>query len=224
MNGPRFDLVVFDFDGTLADTKLGIALATNAMLLAMQLPELPNETIYPLIGMSLRTSVGMLLEDAHPGQAATDAEIDRAVALYSELYPSVSQAHDKLFPGVREGLDQLVMAGVTMAIATSKSSRGIRRMMASLALEGYFQHWVADDMVTRKKPAPEMLDYLLGETGRLPASSLMVGDTSFDIEMGNEAGLVTCAVTYGVHPRARLVAAGAQHLADDFAGVTGLVL
>ncbi|MEO5355531.1 MAG: HAD-IA family hydrolase, partial [Magnetococcus sp. XQGC-1] len=127
-----------------------------------------------------------------------------------------------LFPGVRTVLETLHNANVEMAIATGKSMRGLQRTLREHNLNTFFHSLQTAD-VARSKPDPEMIENILRETGSNPKETLMVGDTTFDIEMGHQAGVITCAVTYGCHSRERLAQARPHHWLERMADLPALL-
>ena len=191
-------LVVFDVDGTLIDS---LAHIKQAMRLAFEhcgvaAPE--EGAVRSIIGLSLPQAMQRLA----PG--SSEAERDALVEAYKTSFQRSETTEVRvdapLFPGAREALDRLkARTDILLGVATGKSRRGLLRMMGVHALDGYFvTTQVADDHPS--KPHPSMLEQCLSDTGLAPQDAVIIGDTSFDMEMGRHAGFGTIGVRWGYHP------------------------
>lgn len=202
-------LVVFDVDGTLIDSQAHIL---GAMALAYEgqgLPMPPREAILNIVGLSLPQAFARLMPE---GDAAL---IDRLVEGYKSSFGTLRATDvSPLYPGAKAALDSLAVQGdVVLGVATGKSRRGLDHVLGAHALEGYFRTTqVADDHPS--KPHPSMLHACLSDTGT--TVGVMIGDTSFDIEMGRAAGFRTLGVAWGYHPVQDLERAGADRVIDSF--------
>ena len=210
--------LILDFDGTLADTQTCIVASTQATLHRLQLPAVEQEEIISRIGLPLRT---VLADGAHIPQGET---LDKAVDIFREVFDEISPSTTRLFPRVKETMMRLHADGTTLTIASGKSRRVLLQMLRDFGLHALVKAIVCDDDVTHKKPAPDMALLALSLTGTHPTEALVVGDTTFDIEMGRRAGCPTCGVTYGNHSRDTLKEAGADFLIDEFAQLREIVL
>lgn len=214
----RVRLVIFDFDGVLADTVEDLADAANAALLAGGRPAVPAERVRRFIGGGAAALVQRLLPDADP--VALAAATDRFKDEYARRY----DRHTVLFPGVKHVLQHLRDRDVLMAVATNKSETITRSLLAKTGIEGYFVTVVGPEAVTRRKPDPEALQVVLARVGAAASESLMVGDTEADILAGRQAGLTTCAVLYGYGSREEIDVAGPDFVIaaiDDLLSVLG---
>lgn len=209
----RLRLLVLDFDGTLADTAAGIVATMTATFGECGLPLPAAEAVRATIGLPLESSIARL------SGLPRGERLDHAVATYRRLFETIGTRAVTAFPHVVETLRRAYDRGITMAIATSRGSQSVRALCQQLGLAPYLSHYVAEDNVTNKKPAPDAVLLLLQQTGIRPEETLVVGDTSFDITMGHDAGCATCSVTYGNHTREQLAAADC--LIDDFAQLAG---
>lgn len=194
-----FDLIVFDWDGTLMDSVAKIVACFKAALADVGLPPLAEDQIRHIIGLGLAEALVALLPQV-------DAAIRERVAdRYREHFLHHDQTPMPLFPGVREGLEQLHRAGFRLAVATGKARRGLDRVFRETQLGSLFcVSRCADE--TCSKPDPRMLFDILAHTAVAPERALMIGDTTFDLAMATAAGVPSLAVSYGVHSRARLLA------------------
>ena len=199
-------LAVFDCDGTLVDSQHSIFACMEAAFVAAGLAAPAAEAVRRVVGLPLATSVARL----SPLLAAPECR--RIAELYKQAFTDMRSGKpvdEPLFPGVRELLDVLESDGVLLGVATGKGRRGLR---ITLERHGLLQRFVtlqtADD--APGKPHPEMLRRAMGETGAEPATTAMIGDTTYDILMALSAGTAAIGVAWGYHPAAELSAAGAH--------------
>ena len=216
----KYTLIIFDCDGTLVDSLAGIARSANLALIETGFKEgISSQAVAEVVGLSLERSVATWIP-------AAEIEVQQQVVLaYKRHYRALANAGElinPLFPGVREVLKRLKSANVTMAVATGKSMEGLQRILRDHDLGEFFQSLQTADLA-RSKPDPEMIERILEETVIDPAQTLMVGDTTFDMEMGHRAGVVTCAVTYGCHNRDRLAQAQPHHWLKQMVDLLPLV-
>ncbi|MBD3786359.1 MAG: HAD-IA family hydrolase [Sphingomonadales bacterium] len=207
-------LVIFDVDGTISDSQAQICAAMDYGFAELGLPVPPRAAILSIVGLSLPQAVARLVPDQPPEVQ------DRIVAYYKQSY----MAHRKveaapLYPGAADLLHRLAAReDLVLGVATGKSRRGLDALIAHHELDGLFvTRQVADDHPS--KPHPSMVLTALAETGVAACDAVMIGDTSYDIEMGRAAGVATIGVAWGYHPVGDLVAAGAGRLVEDFAAL-----
>jgi len=192
----RFELVVFDWDGTLMDSAGSIVAAIQAAAADLGLPVPPDARARHVIGLGLQDA----LQYAVPELEASGYE--RMVERYRHHY--LSGDHElRLFAGVEEMLGWLRSSGVSLAVATGKSRLGLRRALEHSGLEPYFHATrCADECFS--KPHPAMLEELMDELMVSPDATLMIGDTTHDLLMAKNAGVGAVAVTFGAHERETL--------------------
>lgn len=195
------DLLIFDFDGTLADSEaLLVEMVQRSIAEAGLATVLAGHEIARLIGLPLATVLATA-----SGKPA--AEVGELVRLYRRRADSDETiARFRLFPGVRETLETLAGAGKRLTIATSKNRAVTRRIVDAIGLAPLIAEVVGGDSVARGKPHPEAVEQLLAQFACPPGRAAVVGDTTFDIEMGQQAGARTIAVAYGMHDRETLAA------------------
>ena len=207
--------LVFDFDGTLADTTEGILKTTEATLERMGLPAAEASAVQQAIGLPLQGSLR--------AAGVPEDRIEEAVDVYHELFYEVAPKHISIYPGVREGLEFLARRGFRMAIATSRGEPSLVSLLTEHGILQYFEVFGTTGCVERPKPAPDLVLWVLERFGADPAEAMVIGDTTYDIEMGVAAGCRTCAVSYGNHPMERLLTAKPDHIISDLRDLEGLI-
>ncbi|MBR1882882.1 MAG: HAD family hydrolase [Muribaculaceae bacterium] len=206
----KFKTIIFDFDGTLADTQSSILATVSATLQELNLPVPDGEAINQLIGLPLR--------DTFVKAAGVEDEklIDRCVLLYRELFDDIAAKTVCLFPQVKETILTLRQWGIMVAVASSRGRDSLQSFLRMFGLQEHVSAVLGEQDVRHKKPAPDMVLHILEQTASLPQESLVVGDTTYDILMGQRAFCRTCAVTYGNHSRAQLKQQNPDFMIDDF--------
>ena len=207
----RYDLIVFDWDGTVMDSTAVIAGSIQAACRDLDLPVPSDEAARYVIGMGLAQALRHAVPDT------PEAMVDALVQRYRHHYLAQDEAIP-LFSGAREAIAELHEAGHTLAVATGKSRNGLKRAMQASAMTQYFAaSRTADE--THSKPHPAMLLELMDELGMLPQRVLMVGDTTHDLQMARNAGVDALGMTHGAHPLEQLQALRPLALLDDFAAL-----
>lgn len=196
----HWQLIVFDWDGTVMDSTGAIVRAAERAIDDVGLPRPPPHRIREIIGLGLRES----WESLFPGHGAHG--YDEFVVKYREHFVNGERHAIKTYPGVERLIADLHRGGVRLAVATGKSRRGLDRDLSETGLGRYFECSVTADEA-RSKPDPEMLLRILEHTGVTADRTLMVGDTDFDLQMAGQAGVAAVAVAWGAHERRRLEAA-----------------
>ena len=190
--------VVFDWDGTLSDSKDNIVACLRRSLTALEVPAGADDELASVIGLSL-DDVGRALI---PGADAST--VQAFTAQYREQWFASGVPSSTLFPGVQETLAALRGRGLPLAVATGKNRAGLDR---ELAEHDIGEHFVATRTAdeTRSKPDPQMLTELLDEVGIAAEETLLVGDSHWDLQMAHAAGVRSVAVSYGAQPIERLL-------------------
>lgn len=209
--------IIFDFDGTLADTRQSIVQTIQATLKELHLSEAEEEQIKRLIGLPLRDT---FVQAGH----IQDADLlEKAIRIYREKYQTISLHSVCLFPHVKDTLKGLHRQGITIAVASSKGKEALSQLLQSLDIRQYITMMCGEQDVKNKKPAPDMVLKILSETQTEPQDTLVVGDTTYDVAMGQNAGCHTCGVTYGNHTREQLEQQGADYVIDGFRGIRDII-
>ncbi len=213
----RRQLVVLDFDGTLADTSRGIVRTMTATFQQCGYAVPSDEAICRTIGLPLTQSIAQLA-------GIEGEELVKAVDTYRELFETIGNKGVTLFPEVKETLHTLHEMGVTLCIATSRGHESVKSMCRELGILPYMSHIVACEDVEKAKPNPEAVLTLLKKTDMTPAQTWVIGDTTFDVGMGQGAQCRTIGVTYGNHSREELLRVGTTNVIDKFSEVLDCVM
>lgn len=188
------DLLIFDLDGTLIDSKNDLASSVNATRAWAGLPPLPLETVSSYVGDGAPTLVRRML----PG--ASEERLAEALRYFLEYYREHMLDETALYPGVREGLECLHQAGVPLAILTNKPVRFSVQLVEGLGLEMHFFRIYGGNSFEEKKPHPRGIEALLAESGAARERTVMVGDSATDIRTARNARVQACGVTWGFRP------------------------
>lgn len=204
-----YELLIFDWDGTLADSIGRIVLAMNQA--AERAGEAPSaeDAIKGIIGLALGEAIWTLYPHLEPLQ------VERFRQHYADVYMALDQQPSPLFDGVVESLDAFRAQGYRLAVATGKARRGLDRVLKANGWEDFFDITRAADE-TRGKPHPLMLEEILAHCRAEPGQALMVGDSAFDLQMANNAGMHSVAVGYGAMSLQALAEFGPQVCIDHF--------
>jgi phosphoglycolate phosphatase len=207
----RFDLVVFDWDGTVVDSTAMIArcIQEAAADLGLAVPTL--ERASHVIGLGLQDAL------ARAVPALPLARVEEFSARYRYHY-FACEPEIVLFSGVRELLVDLTESGAQLAVATGKSRRGLDRAFGATGLGMFFSASRCADE-THSKPHPAMLLELTDQLDIGVERTVMIGDTTHDLEMARAAGTAAIGVTYGAHPREQLAAIAPIGLAESVGGL-----
>ena len=207
-------LIIFDCDGTLVDSQHLIVAAMEMAFKSVNLAPPERDAILGIVGLSLPEAIGRLT------QGADEAAITQIRQNYSEAFGVLRQdpVHaEPMYDGARDAIIQLASNESTqLGIATGKSRRGVDRMLERFELSPYFVTIQTAD-VAPSKPHPGMIERALAETGASSTDAVMIGDTTFDMEMANNAGVKAIGVSWGYHPVQLLENEGVHGIADNYA-------
>jgi phosphoglycolate phosphatase len=212
-------LAIFDCDGTLVDSGANICLAMEECFARAELPAPARERTRSVVGLSLVEAMRAMLPKAEPHVHVALAED------YKHAFQRLrgrGLVEEPLYEGIAELIDVLDRGDWLLGVATGKSDRGL-----SLCLD---HHGLARRFVTLQtadrhpsKPHPSMIETAMAEAGAAPETTIMIGDTSYDMAMAKAAGVRAIGVSWGYHPREELLAAGADYIADHPSEISELV-
>ena len=212
-------LVVFDCDGTLVDSQHAIVEAMKTAFRHNALTEPPAEATRRTVGLPLSDAVRRLLP------AGAQDKLGDVVENYKEaayILRQQSEHEEPLYPGVTQVLDSLLSKGYQLGVATGKSSRGLEATLKHHRLHDHFNILkTAED--GPGKPNPDILWDAMAEIGAAPETTIMIGDTTFDIVMAVRARVPAIGVAWGYHAPEELVAAGAVHIAVAFTELPSII-
>lgn len=208
-------LVVFDVDGTLVDSQADIVASMTRSFQAVGHPIPARDAVLGIVGLSLDVA----MERLAPGLDDRDYQemVDAYRLAYTELRRAKgSMESSPLYPGAREALEAVAARPSTLlGVATGKSRRGLDLLIEGHGLVGTFTTMQVSDLHP-SKPDPSMLLAALSETGVEPGDAVMVGDTTYDMEMARAAGVAGLGVAWGYHQAERLADAGARRVLSGF--------
>ena len=208
--------IIFDFDGTLADTARGIVATEREVLRRLGLPQTSEAQMCSTIGLPLGESLRLACN-------LPDALVDKAVRMYRDLFFDYAPQHIVIFEGVKETLAALKDRGIRMAIATSRGRDSLEKILEVHGMDAWFEADLTADDGIRPKPNPDMVLELMARMGLRADETLVVGDTTFDLEMGKAALCRTVGVSYGNHSREQLATASPDWIIDRFDGLREIV-
>jgi phosphoglycolate phosphatase len=206
--------VIFDLDGTLADSYQAITESVNFVRAGYNLPPLAEPEVRRHVGRGMLHLLGQLV----PG-----ADLNAAAVRYREHHASVLRSGTRLLPGVAQTLPTLKRAGLLLAVCSNKQGRFTRELLGILGLHELMSVVVGPEDAPRLKPAPDMLVAALARLGVPAAEALYVGDMVVDIETARAAGVTVWVVPTGSDDRASLLAARPDRLLESLEELSALV-
>lgn len=201
------DLIMFDLDGTLADTGHDLADAVNYTRAEFDLAALPDELVYAHVGRGVEYLLRHALPEENPGH------FEAVMRVFLERYEHHLLDKTVLYPSVHHVLNHF--RNKTRVVVSNKVYRLSVAVLRGLGIEQQFDAILGGDSVADKKPHPALLNAVLQRFSVPGAKAVMVGDGETDIEAGRRAGVITCGVTYGLGNKSALVEARPDFLIDD---------
>jgi phosphoglycolate phosphatase len=193
---PSIQLLIFDLDGTLIDSKVDLANSVNAALRYLGRQPIDAERIYSYVGRGAPALIAQALGDGIP-----EYEVERGLQYFISYYNQHKLDNTRLYPGAKEALLKLSNGNGSpqrvMGVLTNKPVYPSREIVYGLGLSRLFRFVYGGNSFETKKPDPAGLHTILEETGISPSEAMMVGDSDVDIQTGVSAGVWTCAVTHG---------------------------
>lgn len=199
-------LIVFDWDGTLMDSTGRIVSAMQTTATKLKLPVPSVDDVRGIIGLNLNECYQRLFPEVDDHDWITEE--------YRYQYVEGDATPSPLFEGTAETLEYLKSQGYLLAVATGKAREGLERVLNDSGVKSMFDVTIASDEA-QGKPHPEMLNKLMAHTKTSPEQSIMVGDTTFDLEMATKAGMPSIGVTFGAHTLDMLRRCRPQAIIDD---------
>ncbi|GGJ90675.1 HAD-IIIA family hydrolase [Pseudomonas matsuisoli] len=213
-----FDLLIFDWDGTLCDSISRIVTSMQEAALDCGVVPQSSDAIKSIIGLSLHEAIRILHPELRP-----DISVEAFGEAYSARYVAADAVPSRLFEGVPSALKRFADSGYQLAVATGKSRRGLNRMLRQHGLDDFFDITRCADE-TAGKPDPQMLYEILEHCCVSASRALMVGDALFDLRMASNAGMRSAAASYGAMSRDLLAAARPHMIFDRFQELESLLL
>lgn len=214
----QIKLAIFDFDGTIADTREAIIIAKQETMRLHNLPVLDDAACAATIGYTAKAGFQRL----YPNMP--DALADACTATYRRLFEEKKKTiPPKLFPGMIETLEALAEKGITCTIATARNQASCHEMLDGLGVKKYFSYILCGESTRNLKPHPEAVLKTLTDLEYKPEEAVVIGDMPMDIGMGKGAGVTTCGVTYGNASRETLLEAGADFVIDEIGELLGIL-
>ena len=211
-------LIIFDFDGTLGDTKRNIVTTMQMTIAELHLPNRSEEECAATIGLPLAGCFRTLFPDIQ------DELIPRCAETYRRFFnENLKTIHPEAFPAVVETLSILHQKGFVLTIASSRSRNSLMELTRNMGIANYISFILGADDVKEAKPKPEPVLKTLAEMSFDAAETLVVGDMAVDIQMGANAGAKTCGVTYGNGTKRELEEAGADYIINSINELIGII-
>ncbi|MCR5431947.1 MAG: HAD family hydrolase [Lachnospiraceae bacterium] len=210
-------LIIWDFDGTILDTKKAIVFAKQETMRELGLPVADEQACADTIGLSSRIGFALMYPDL--SEEMLEKCVERYRAHFDEAKLSIPP---ELFPGVIEVLVKLKEKGITQTIATSRNRKSLIEFLEKYGLSDFFSYLLAAEDTERLKPNPDPVLKTIEDLGANKGETLVIGDMPYDILMGKRAGVHTCGVTYGNSSSEKLLETGAEHVIDSIVDLIGV--
>lgn len=189
------ELLIFDLDGTLVDSRQDLANSVNAARLHLGLPPIADHTIASYVG----DGAPILIQRALGPQASAD-QVQQALQFFLDYYSQHKLDFTRPYPGVPESLERLAALGLKMAVLTNKPVRISRDILQGLDLARFFFAIHGGNSFPHKKPHPVGAHTLMAQVSAAPQRTLLIGDSAVDVRTARNAGIKACGVTYGFQP------------------------
>jgi phosphoglycolate phosphatase len=221
--GNRFELVIFDYDGTLSDTRLAIAHCIERALTKHGRPAPGRERIMPVVnrGLQLRDTFSLLDPDLRDDVAV----MEDIVGTYRTFYRDEGEPLIRIFPGARAALQALHAGGIKCVVVSNKGYDAVARSLGRHGMTAFVEQVFAEQKELPSKPDPALLtDHVLRKFPHIAKERvLMVGDTEIDIEFAKRAGIASCWAAYGFGDGERCLALAPTHLIEAIENLPALM-
>ncbi len=212
----KYKTLILDFDGTLADTKESIIQTMKFVAHTFNIKKIDENLIESLIGLPLKNT----FEKAF----SLDEElIQEATLIYREHYNEIVIDTISLFDGVKETLFDFHHKGINLTVASSKGKAALIKILEMQNIHDIFSFVGGEEDAKNKKPSPDIVNLIMDKYNYQPNECLVIGDTIFDIEMGQRAHVDTCGVTYGNNTRETLKKQKPNYIIDSFRNLIEII-
>lgn len=210
----KISLAIFDFDGTLMDTRKPIVYAKQETMRRLGLPVMDEETCASTIGLTAKLGFKKTFPNL------SDQMLDKCVESYRAIFEVQKDiTPPELFPGVKETLTLLTQSGITCTIATSRNRPSLDHFLATMNLGKFFHYTLSGNDTPLLKPNPDPVLKTLQDLNQAPDSAIVIGDMPMDIQMAKSGGVKACGVTYGNASRETLIESGADFIIDTMSAL-----
>jgi phosphoglycolate phosphatase len=211
----KLSTIVFDFDGVIVDSGADIAGAINYTLKYFGKPVLPKDEIISYVGHGAENLVRRCFK-------GSDEEfIKKALPFYTEYYLDNCVVETRLYNNLKETLE--FFKNKKMAVVTNKPEKLTKKILTDLKVFAYFDLVIGPESVRELKPNPEGLLKVLETFNETPENAIMIGDSYTDVEVGRNAGMHTCGVTYGLGDKNKLIGTSPDFLIDDIGKLKDMI-
>lgn len=217
----QFKLIGFDLDGTLVNSLPDLALSVNSALAEFDLPQASEELVLTWIGNGADILIARALEWAkeQTGKNLNDEQIREVKRRFGFYYGENLCNVSRLYPNVKDTLEQLKAQGYTLAVVTNKPTKHVQPVLAAFGIDHLFGELLGGQSLPAIKPHPAPLYYLCGKFGLYPKQILFVGDSKNDILAAHSAGCPVVGLTYGYNYNIPISEANPDWVFDDFADI-----
>lgn len=202
--------IIFDFDGTLADSGECGLLATQKAFKECNLPIPSKKEVDYYMGIPIEQSFQEMTD-----HTLNDEQFTHLLHLFRQAYKEFEEQTITLFPDIDDVLETLQQQGLSLFVVSSKKTDVLYRNLQKLQLDGFFTDWIGSDQVEQYKPHPEGIFKIVERYSLNVTECVMVGDAIFDIQMGKAAGCKTVAVNWGSHSKEQLLKEDPSFFADE---------
>lgn len=211
-----YKALILDFDGTIADTQQSILHTMKFVADSFNIKEIDETLIKSLIGLPLKTT----FEKAF---ALDENSIQQATIMYRKHYNEIAIDTISLFENVKNTLGDFYRQGIQLNVASSKGKEALTKILKKHQVYELFSFVGGEEDVKAKKPSPEIVNLIMSRHNYDSKECLVIGDTVFDIEMGQRTNVDTCGVTYGNNTREELQRQRPNYIIDDFSNLLDIV-
>ena len=212
----KYKTLILDFDGTLADTKGSIIQSMKFVANSFNIKNVDEKLIESLIGLPLRTTFEKVF-------LLDEKLIQEATLIYRKHYNEIVIDTISLFDGVKDTLLDFHSKGINLTVASSKGKDALIKILKKQNIYDIFLFVGGVEDAKNKKPSPDIINLIMEKYNYKPNECLVIGDTIFDIEMGQRANVDTCGVTYGNNTKEKLRKQKPNYIIDTFRNLTEIV-